>query len=338
MKLYKNKRFWCIDVNNCVVTKTWGQVGGKTTSTQHEFTQGKNIGKKNETTPEQQALQHVQYCIKKYKDSGYREEGENRQDLPKPMLASTWNGKTKLKKIYVQPKLDGVRLIVGRVDGEMVSYSRTGKIMDFKIIKSLCNFLGEGEFLDGEVFDPNMNFSDITGAFRGPSENHDKIGYYCFDCFNLAEPGEPFARRLKKLESYKDIIVVPTRLIKTCDLNQVHNLMSKDYEGTMIRDPQGKYDFDKRSKGLMKLKDFHTSEYPIIGWDTAKDDTVIWKCKTQTDQEFSVRPKGTVEMRRKWLENASSYVGKLLTVQYQETTTKHNVPRFPVGLEIRDYE
>ncbi len=64
---------------------------------------------------------------------------------------------------------------------------------------------------------------------------------------------------------------------------------------------------------------------------------VIWICKTPKGQEFAVRPRGTHEERAELFSDADSYVGKKLTVRYQELTTD-GLPRFPVGLTFRDYE
>ena len=50
---------------------------------------------------------------------------------------------------------------------------------------------------------------------------------------------------------------------------------------------------------------------------------------------FWVRPKGTRAERRQWLEQAPDYIGKQLTVTYQELS-EDNKPRFPVGKRIRE--
>ena len=50
---------------------------------------------------------------------------------------------------------------------------------------------------------------------------------------------------------------------------------------------------------------------------------------------FSVRPKGTIEMRRDWFKNSKKYIGKKLTVIYQELS-ELGVPRFPVGKSVRE--
>lgn len=46
---------------------------------------------------------------------------------------------------------------------------------------------------------------------------------------------------------------------------------------------------------------------------------------------------GTIESRKKMLDNVDSYHGKMLTVKYQEISAD-GAPRFPVGIAFRDYE
>ena len=60
-------------------------------------------------------------------------------------------------------------------------------------------------------------------------------------------------------------------------------------------------------------------------------------CETRNGRVFNVRPKGTVAQRQTWYTNGKSFVGKALTVRFQELTDE-GVPRSPVGIAIRDYE
>jgi DNA ligase-1 len=82
------------------------------------------------------------------------------------------------------------------------------------------------------------------------------------------------------------------------------------------------------------------NEFEIIGFHEGEGDdigTVIWECKIDDLKIFSVKPKGSREIRRDYFLNAANYIGKKLTVIYQEMTAD-GIPRFPVGKEIRDYE
>jgi hypothetical protein len=58
-------------------------------------------------------------------------------------------------------------------------------------------------------------------------------------------------------------------------------------------------------------------------------------CETADGKEFTVRPRGTMEKRREWFNAGENYVGKSLTVVYQELT-EEGKPRFPVGKAVRD--
>lgn len=70
---------------------------------------GKNIGKKNETNPKDQAISEVNSDYMKKRDKGYTLEGETVQSLPLPMLAHEYKKRkhTLPGTVYLQPKLDG---------------------------------------------------------------------------------------------------------------------------------------------------------------------------------------------------------------------------------------
>ena len=119
---------------------------------------------------------------------------------------------------------------------------------------------------------------------------------------------------------------------------QFSKWVSEGYEGIMLRNTFGMYLVNHRSHDLQKYKEFLEDEYVIVGFkeaDGRDKGTIIWICMTPEGREFSVRPRGSLEMRRDWFENGSKYIGKKLTVIYQELS-EMNVPRFPVGKAIRD--
>ena len=54
--------------------------------------------------------------------------------------------------------------------------------------------------------------------------------------------------------------------------------------------------------------------------------------------EVIARPgRGTKEQRTGWFDNGDKWIGSLLTVRFQELTDD-GIPRFPVGITIRNYE
>jgi len=102
----------------------------------------------------------------------------------------------------------------------------------------------------------------------------------------------------------------------------------------------GMYNVGNRSADLLKMKEFQDDEFEITGFyegEGGEKGLVLWKCKTKDDKEFGCRPQGTHEDRRELFKHGADYVGKMLTVRYQELT-KDGIPRFPIGIAVRDYE
>ena len=307
---------WCI-------VKTTGQVNGKETKSMTEVPLGYDSATKRAKTIWKNANTKATTVL--------------------PMLANKWEDRQKYisEPFYVQPKLDGVRLLVSKDGG----ISRTGKIIPGTEV--LGKGLGPGQYVDGEAFDPNLNFEELTSTFK---TNPLKLKFHVFDFFDLK--AEALARDKmtfeQRWEYVKDSIYNPhyeyvkTTLVKSKkDLPLMHQKhVEEGHEGTMIRDRFSVYEVGQRSNYLLKHKDFQTEEYEIIGAKTGHGrdaDAVVWVCKTQDDREFTVRPEGTIIQREEDYKNREKFMGKMLTVRFQNLTAI-GVPRFPVGVVIRDYE
>jgi len=244
-----------------------------------------------------------------------------------PMLANKWEDRHKYitEPFYVQPKIDGVRLLVSNKK----CLSRTGKPVIG--VEHLARGLKDGEYLDGECYAPNKTFEEITSLFK---TNPKDLEFHVFDYFDLNRPNLTFEER-------KERISIDTFLVNSKDgVQRYHDMfVQQGHEGVMIRDASSVYEIGKRSNYLLKHKDFQTEEYEIVdakeGTGREKG-TVIWVCKVG-EHHFSARPEGTLEVRRKFLEEKDKYIGKQLTVRFQNLTAL-GVPRFPVGVVVRDYE
>jgi len=240
-----------------------------------------------------------------------------------PMLANKWEDRQKYisEPFYVQPKLDGVRLLVSNKG----CFSRTGKPVNG--VDYLGKDLKDGEYLDGECYLPNKSFEEITSLFK---VNPRALDFHVFDHFDLNRPDLPFAERQKKVS-------VQTVLVKKkSDIEKWHDtFVEQGHEGIMIRDSVSTYEIGKRSNYLLKFKKFQTEEYEILD---VKEGTgrekgaAIWVC-----DGFCAKPEGTLEYRKQLFLDGQKYMGKMLTVRFQNLTAL-GVPRFPVGVAIRDYE
>ena len=172
-----------------------------------------------------------------------------------------------------------------------------------------------------------------------------QVSLRVYDCIKLnEEPG--FQQRHEIIAKVTDganyLSLVENFAVKS--EKEIHayqaRFVEEGYEGAMVRNITGAYAIGKRSANLQKVKTFLDGEYEIVGFNQASGNdigTVIWVCKTPEGNQFNVRPRGTREVKREQYENGDSYIGRQLTVRYQELTDD-GVPRFPVGIAIRDYE
>ena len=100
--------------------------------------------------------------------------------------------------------------------------------------------------------------------------------------------------------------------------------MDEGYEGVILRNINGKYEQKKRSVNLQKLKKFLDDEFEITGFTTSEEGKeigcVIWECVTKDGKKFHVKPKWSYEERKDIYKNGEKFIGKKLTVRYQELT------------------
>ncbi len=311
---------------------------------------GKNIGRSNETTPYEQACSEAASKWEKKKDKKYfasKKEMESDTTVL-PMLALDYEKRFKSIEwpALAQPKLNGVRCLAHKSSETAIEYtSREGKPWPTleHLTPHLLKVMVTGERLDGEVFTRLLSFEDIVSAVKRQQENTLLLEFWVYDTVSDAT----FADRTKHVRKSgleSPLILVPTIPIKDEEaMLKLHKeFVSKNFEGTIIRNMKGTYlEGPGRSKDLQKHKDFKDSEYKIIGGKDGIgkfEGAITWICMTAEGEEFDVVPKGSMEQRQKWYRTRKKYFGKMLTVKYQNLTDDRQVPLFPVGLNIRDYE
>lgn len=358
-----------------IVIVAHGYIDGKQQVNTRAVTTGKNIGKKNETTPVQQAVSEAQALWNKKRDAGYApaataagagvsgtaEPAEPADDVPVssadgvplPMLAQDYNkrGKDILFPCYAQRKLDGVRCVA--IAGKGL-YSRNGKPMSVHLsaIRAEVDSLPAGTILDGELYadKEHMSFQEIVGLAKKETLKAGdavKIGHMYLCVYDVITDGSNKDRK-KWLDAlfasrvFKCIKQLPTAVCNSVDdAKYLHaQYVAEGYEGLILRNVKGLYKVGHRSKDLQKYKEFLDDEFQIVGFkegDGLEKGCVIWTCRTKDGAEFDCRPRGTREERSALFRTGSSYIGKPLSVRFQEWTDD-KVPRFPVGITIRDYE
>ena len=333
------------------------QVGGKVVTDKGEVI---SKGKVKRTVLEQAELRYNS-IMKKKTDSGYTsdESGVN-PDLPvSPMLAQ--NGSQHVSKLVFpaigQYKFDGIRNIAQKINGKWTNVSRKGK--EFLVLDNISRALDvlnitENVVFDGEMYSDIECFETVAGIVRKKKLDDDdyvvmaNVKFNVFDCIFIDDIEMTFKNRFEKLKNIlsndKTGCLNVVEVFTVEDESSIEKLVDKalenKYEGLMVRNTDSPYEIDKRSYHLQKFKRFFDKEYEIVGAREGQGNdkgTVIWSCILNEEREFSVRPMGTREERKKQFLNYKDYIGKMLTVKYQELT-KDGVPRFPVGVTIRDYE
>ena len=324
---------------------------GKATQSQYTA-KAKNVGRANETTPEVQAVLEIESRAKKQLDKGYvrtKEEATapstNTLGLQKPMLATPLD-KVKIDSIdwenaFVQPKLDGHRAL--HKNGTL--YSRAGKEQPLAHILEAINAIGAGHLhLDGELYLHGKSLQEISSLVKRDQPETKDLVYHVYD---IVDPEQPWVDRFSEIEEilanadHPSIKIVPSYPVEVIDEVLAHHTLFRNegYEGTMLRHGVAGYQDGKRSKSLLKVKDFKDAEFDVVGVEAGTPSVTpngtfevpVWVCQCQNGETFTVTAQGNREEKHaQWLER-ESYIGRVLTVKYHYFS-KDGKPQLPVAL------
>jgi DNA ligase-1 len=171
-------REWTMHIDGASFYAVKGLVDGKKTTDKATTTIAKNVGRSNETTPEEQAELQAQAKFQKKLDSGYAldEVDAQKKKFYEPMLAHNFKDRQDelvgKYPVFSQPKLDGIRCIVRKEGNTLIGRTRNGKEIECipHILKSLNGFFlaYPKAILDGELYNHDLrdNFNKITSLVR----------------------------------------------------------------------------------------------------------------------------------------------------------------------------
>ncbi len=373
-KLYKEKNgkvlWWSIETTKNKVNGSpmymvsFGQVGGKTQAQTTDVLKGKNVGRANETTAEQQCeLEAKSKWTKQKEREGYVEDISGKRTgafVPvRPMLAHSYDEYPNkvVFPCYIQKKYDGI-CCLAHVDanGDVRFFSR--KSTEFETLDHLKNGIKQlglhNIVLHGELYNHDLKFEEISSGVKR-DETNDKSSLMNYIVYDAVLSGN-YESRLATL-SYllppewsknSQIRLATTTIVNT--IQQVDDLHEKfvadRYEGAILRNPQGLYAKDKRSHDLLKYKKFKEDEFPIVGANPSTKGksvgTCVFVCKAPNGNEFEATPDGTHEYQQQlWSDWQSGKIkpGMIATVKYFcYTSTKNPVPKMCTFKAIRNYE
>lgn len=335
-----------------------GLEDGEKVTTKWTTCEGKNIGKSNETKPEEQAEKEVLAQYKDQESTGYFSSIKDidKQTYFSPMLAKQWEDRKDevdwSNGNYISPKMDGLRAIITKNGAT----SRNGKkFISFPhILKELEPIFEKYPqlILDGEIYCDKLaqDFNKIISLAKKTKptqedlkESAQFIQFWIFDCPSIKGGYHERYTGLKK-------IIKPNKYIKICEHiliktpeeieTNLHKYIEQGFEGLMLNIYDGKYE-QKRSKNILKYKLFQDCEAKILdiieGIGNRSKMFGYAKLKLDNGIQFDANARGNEEMYKEILKNKNKYIGKKATVRYQNLTPDGK-PRFPVIIDFDRFD
>lgn len=339
------------DDGTAVIVMTHGRQGGQKQVARDPVLEGKFIGTRRETTPLQQAINEAQSRWNtKLSRKGYGRTVQDSGDVRavSPMLAYAYEkyaDAVNWADAWAQPKLDGYRCKAVRgEDGNVLLFSRENQpILTMPhIVEALRAMMDPGEMWDGELYTHDEAFEQLGSFIKRLQPDSVKIQYHVYDRIDSQPFGPRYTKLVQRLRRGPADILVPVRTLAVATPDELlkfrDECLAQEYEGAMLRHGDAGYQAGKRSKYLLKFKEFNDAEFEIVDVLACEkgshQDVAKLRCKTPAGHLFDVTAPGTMaekrEVLRRHLSGAETYVGRKLTVEYQGyTETDKPVPRFP---------
>ena len=273
------------------------------------------------------------------------------------------------KEFVITQKMDGVRCLVIKRDGEITCYSRSGHVYE-DMIEIACDYalpmFPDGVY-DGEALAVDDGTGSTLGLFQKTksiiSRNGIKTGlrhclfdYISLDMFDNQDKSpqytkrrdfiEELHRRYSEMTSHMSIQLLPV-LYKGKDLEQVKVWYDfgkdKGWEGIMINLSSAIYQF-KRSDKILKYKYEDSADLLCVGVfeATGEDVGTLGGVELEYKNGSIVRSGSGFDDKQKmeYWNDPSKVIGKIIQVKhYGETVdekTKLKSLRHPIFITIRN--
>lgn len=199
-------RFLEIKTEGSDLIQTSGVLGTNSPTEHRKTCQSKNIGRSNETKSEEQAILEMESKIREKLTEGYFRTIEEckTEVVILPMLAKSYNDEEKKidwNNCFIQPKLDGQRVLAIKKNGKVNLMSRDGKeiITLEHIIKQLENPSIPDNIYDGEAYNLELgSFQEQMKAIKKYRKGiTEQIQFNCYDIISDL----PFYKRYEILRN-----------------------------------------------------------------------------------------------------------------------------------------
>ena len=324
------------------------QDGKKVTSGWNE-SKAKNVGRSNATTAQTQAISEAMSLFDRRMEKEYFKDTKDIDSYTafKPMLAGGYKQDDDMFPVIAQPKLDGIRCIANKSG----LWTRANKPITscphiWEEIKPLFDKNPEYIF-DGELYNHDLkdNFNKITSLVRKQKpteadtlEAAKLVEYHVYDMYDSSNNdlifSERFFKLCGKLSKMTTIQTVDTVLTHSQDsLDDLYGgWIEAGYEGQMVRFDKA-YE-NKRSKYLLKRKEFLTEEFNVLGVEEGKGNwsghIKRFRLETASGKPFGAGVRGTQMILAALFDSGVS--PDWATLRYFNETPD-GIPRFPVVID-----
>ncbi|KNH08231.1 DNA ligase [Perkinsela sp. CCAP 1560/4] len=253
----------------------------------------------------------------------------------------------KMSKLYVSPKLDGVRCTASM----SALFSKCGQKIDsldhifhdtqLLLRRQFDGFRKGSIILDGELYAENWRptLGEVLGNVgkRRPVINfrlfklERQISLYLFDAYFVDHPDMPYIQRIahlqrlykarKATEDITNIFLLPRRTVSSeaeCDA-YLHSSVAKGYEGIVVRTAAGLYYPGKRSSNVLKYlywrKELCTICDVIEGKLGLQNTLGSIVCETSTGKIQNVNFSLDYDKRKYWWENREKLKGRRVVIK-----------------------
>jgi len=384
-RIYKKSKtgavVYCeISVNGAEITVETGQVGTDKPTFHKTTCEPKNTGRANATIAEEQAvIEAIAKHTKKMKERYVLSPtGESEIILAMKVKGYQDQKKNVIFPCFMSPKLDGGNGLHKDNDlftrgGEpFPTFDKMGETGYFDFDK---NFVVTGysmdqeiqlvkealdvDVLNGELYIHGEHLQDIQSATKKFNDMTGKLEFHVFD---YCGTDHKFTERMRNMSMVSDQHYV--KLVESViansheEIEKYHAECVEDgYEGIIIRNADGLYEYNVRSSDVFKYKIPKDAEFEVIGHNIDKHGHAVWVCVCNISSEkyfetlatmipkdakiltkqhtFSVKRKGTAPVRLEEAAIADSKVGQWLKIEF-ESYSKDMKPQKPVGTVWRE--
>jgi DNA ligase-1 len=255
-----------------------------------------------------------------------------------------------VSKVYVEPKLDGIRCFAIVENNEAKLFARSGKLISNfdNTIGTALRVLGDGCY-DGELMGEDF-VALMRQAYRKENTDVSKAYLSLFDYLSLEEwrsgdvvtsTKDRYAELKKRVDGsnpFIDIVdrhEVPANVKEIMALHQI--FVESGYEGAMVKTIDAPYQFG-RSYDVMKVKTFFDADLIIerleegSGRHNGRLGAVV---VDYLGTKVKVGSGFTDELREAVWSDQDKFVGRMIEVRYQEVTHDGSL-RFPTFVCFRN--